>query len=167
MRKLFAFIVIILLSIGCGESRPADVLPKDKMKDVMWDMLKTSEFLDAFVLYKGDSTMDRAATITAWYNKVYQLHNVTKAQFDKSYAWYQDRPKLMKEMLDSLSKLNLPVADSSSKTNNTLTDSLDGAKPTIQLPSSLTDTAKALPRKRIMLDSLRRTREMKPRDRID
>jgi hypothetical protein len=166
MRKLFTFIVIILLSIGCGDKRPGDVLPADKMKEVMWDMLKTSEFLDGYLLYRGDSTLDKAATITAWYNKVYQLHNVSRAQFDKSYAWYQDRPKLMKEMLDSLSKRQYPIADSTSKNSNILSDSLTGAQPTIKLPTTLPQNL-PIEKKRERLDSMRRMLQLKPRDRIE
>lgn len=172
MRKLLAFTVIILFSIGCGNKRPSDVLPEDKMKAVMWDMLKTGEFLDGYVLYKGDSTLDRAATITAWHNKVYQLHNITKAQFDKSYAWYQDRPKMMKKMLDSLSKRQLPTVDTASQTNtaNTISDSLPGAKPAIHtgtMPETLPNNIQPPGKKRNLLDSIRRMRKLKPRERIE
>lgn len=173
MRKLFALIGIFLFSLGCGEKRPADVLPQDKFQDVMWDMIKAGEFLDGYVLFK-DTTLDKSATITAWYNKVYQIHSITKAQFEKSYAYYQDKPKVMKEMLDTLSKRQLTVADTGSKpihpdsiAARALPDSVPAAAsssaPALKTTPSSTTIPGNLPprsRKQNFIDSIRRIRQL-------
>jgi len=81
---------------------PKGVLPKKKMQEVMWDMIRAGEFLNSYV-YK-DTSIDKVAESQKWYSKIYQLHKITKTDFDKSYAYYQAHPVLMKELLDSLSK---------------------------------------------------------------
>lgn len=81
---------------------PKEVLPKKKMQEVMWDMIRAGEFLNSFV-YK-DTSIDKVAESQKWYSKIYQLHKITKTDFDKSYAYYEAHPVLMKELLDSLSK---------------------------------------------------------------
>ena len=74
----------------------------------MWDMIRAGEFLNGFVFYK-DTTVDKVAESQKWYDKIYQLHKITKSGFDKSYTYYQAHPVLMKELLDSLSKKQVPV----------------------------------------------------------
>ena|SRR5688572_17889159 len=183
MRKLIALIGIFLFSIGCGDKRPADVLPEDKFREIMWDMLRTSEFLDGYVLFR-DSTLDKAATITAWYNKVYQVHNTTKAQFEKSYAYYQARPAVMKVMLDTLSKRQLAANDipKDSATIKVPIDSAPGTIPsvppaqqTIPVPSTTpipsTTNPKKFPEirggKRNLLDSIRRMRQLQRKEQLN
>ena len=110
MRKLFLTLSILSLLFSCSDKNklPKGILPKQKMQEVMWDMIRTGEFLNGFVLYK-DTAIDKVAESQKWYNKVYQLHKITKTDFDRSYAYYQDHPVLMKELLDSLSKKQVPV----------------------------------------------------------
>jgi hypothetical protein len=103
MRNLSGFILLLVFIVACSEKRPSDILPQEKMREVMWDMLKASEFLDGYVL-NYDSSVNRVAETKAWYEQVYRLHKITKTQFDKSYAYYREHPLLMKEMLDSLGK---------------------------------------------------------------
>lgn len=69
----------------------------------MWDMVRAGEFLNAFVLFK-DSSVDKAVVSQKWYNKIYQIHDIKKQEFDRSYTYYQKHPVLMKEILDSLTR---------------------------------------------------------------
>jgi len=105
MRKLFLIFLILSFLFSCSDKNkiPKGVLPKKKMQEVMWDMIRAGEFLNSFVLYK-DTSIDKVAESQKWYNKIYQLHKITKRDFDRSYAYYQAHPVLMKELLDSLSK---------------------------------------------------------------
>lgn len=107
MRKLFGFVFIIVFIVACSEGRPSDVLPQEKMREVMWDMMKAGEFMEAYILNR-DTSIDKAAEAMAWNNKVYELHNITRAQFEKSYAYYKDHPAMMKQILDTLGKRDLP-----------------------------------------------------------
>jgi hypothetical protein len=105
MRNLFIIGLLSVLTFACSDKDklPPGVLPKKQMREVMWDMIRTGEFLHGFV-FKQDSSLDKIELGEKWFDKVYQLHKITKTQFEKSYAYYNSRPVLMKEMLDSLSK---------------------------------------------------------------
>ena len=105
MRKLFLILLIFPFAWACSDNKelPKDILSKEKMQEVMWDIIRAEEFLNGFVIYK-DTSIDKIAESKKWYDKVYQLHKITKKDFDKSYAYYQTHPVLMKQILDSLSK---------------------------------------------------------------
>ncbi len=76
----------------------------------MWDMIRTGEFLDGFVLNK-DSTLNKTAQSLKWYDKIYQVHGISKDQFIRSYYYYQAHPVLMKRILDSLGKKGMTNVD--------------------------------------------------------
>ena len=82
---------------------PKGVLPRKKMQEVMWDMIRAGEFLNSYVFNK-DTSLDKIAESQKWHNKIYQLHKITKRDFDRSYAYYESHPVLMRAILDSLSK---------------------------------------------------------------
>lgn len=105
MRKTVVITLLIIACYSCGgDRRPADVLPPAQMRAVMWDLIRAGEFLEAFVIYK-DTSADNTSPGVAWYHQVYKMHGITEAQFRKSYAYYKAHPQLMKDMLDSLTKM--------------------------------------------------------------
>lgn len=113
---------------SCADDIPKDIMPQKKMQAVLWDMMNTGEFLNTYVLYK-DTATNKNAESQKWYNKVYKMHAITKADFDKSYDYYTSHPALIKEILDSLAKKPQPVikpvklsaADSLRKRNDSIT----------------------------------------------
>src|SRR5436190_14772097 len=110
MRKFFIICLVSSLIYACSdkEKLPKGVLPKQKMREVMWDMIRAGEFLNGFVFYK-DSSRNKMAESEKWFAKIYQLHKISKTEFEKSYAYYNSHPVLMKEMLDSLAKRQIYV----------------------------------------------------------
>ncbi|WP_276500457.1 DUF4296 domain-containing protein [Terrimonas pollutisoli] len=110
MRKflLVGLIFPIVFSCSNKDKLPAGILSRQKMREVVWDMSRTAEFLNGFVFNK-DSSIDKIAESEKWYNKVYQLHKTTKKEFERSYSYYQSHPDLMRELLDSLSKKTMPI----------------------------------------------------------
>lgn len=107
--KLFLILLILPFVFACSNKNdlPDGILPRSKMQEVMWDMIRAGEFLNGFV-FSRDSSIDKPAVSQKWYNKIYQVHKISKTVFDKSYAHYQDHPLLMKSLLDSLSKKQVP-----------------------------------------------------------
>jgi len=105
MMRSFLFVTFFLLLQSCAnkEKVPGGILPKQQMREVMWDMIRASEFLQAYVFTK-DSTIDKIAESQKWYNKVFQIHKTDKATFEKSFAYYKANPLLMKDMLDTLAR---------------------------------------------------------------
>ena len=109
MRKLFLILLILSFVFACSNKNdlPDGILPRPKMQEVMWDMVRAGEFLNSFV-FSRDSVIDKPALSQQWYRKIYQVHKISKTVFDKSYRYYQDHPLLMKIILDTLSKKQVP-----------------------------------------------------------
>jgi hypothetical protein len=104
MRKLpFLFFALFFL-ISCTDKNkiPNDILPKEKMQAVLWSMISAGEFLNGYILNKD--SVDKTAESSKIYGQVFQIHHITKEEFDKSYLYYREHPELMKVILDSLSR---------------------------------------------------------------
>ena len=77
-------------------------MPEEKMQAVLWSMISAGEFLNTYIMNKD--SVDKAAESSKIYGQVFQIHQITKEEFDKSYLYYREHPELMKVILDSLSK---------------------------------------------------------------
>ena len=147
MRLLLLNVLLVLIVGSCGEKNqlPKGILPKPKMREVMWDIVRAEEFLNSFVMYR-DTGIDKAAIAKLWYDKVYKIHGISEADFEKSYSYYKDHD-LLKEVLDSLAKKAppaQPVKDTTLKRDTLKT----------------TDTVSMFGRKRL-LDTLKKKRILK------
>lgn len=105
MKQLIIGLLVLLAVVSCSnrESVPSGILPKQRMQEVIWDLTRTGEFLNNFVLNKDTST-DKLSLSKKWYEKVFALHGIGERQFERSYKYYQSHPKLLSEILDSLTK---------------------------------------------------------------
>ncbi|HEX2846214.1 MAG TPA: DUF4296 domain-containing protein [Chitinophagaceae bacterium] len=106
MKKLSFPLLLLLTGImACSDKNklPKDVLPQPKMQAVMWDMIRAGDFLNNYVFYR-DTSVDKIAETQKWNEKIFQIHKITREQFDKSYAYYRQHPQLMKAVMDSISK---------------------------------------------------------------
>lgn len=154
MKKLFLILFIFLFISSCSDKKevPQDILSKQKMEDILWDIIRAEEFLNSFVIYR-DTGIDKAAESRKWYDKIYQLHKITKKDFDRSYAYYKDHPVLLKQILDSLSKKEAPAPP-----GQAITTSKDSLIKRDTLPGK--DTLPLFNKKRL-LDSVSRKRILK------
>jgi hypothetical protein len=109
MRQLVIFLCFILFLVACSRKNkiPKDILPKQQMEDVLWDLLRGSDFLEVYKLPK-DSLNNKAAIAQEWYDEIFRLHKTDRPTFKKSYSWYQQHPAMMKELLDSISNKQIP-----------------------------------------------------------
>lgn len=158
MKPLFLIFTTFILLNACSDKDklPKDILSKQKMREVMWDMIRAGEFLNNFVLNK-DSAIDKVAESQKWYDKIYELHKTNEAEFDKSYAYYKAHPLLMREVLDSLSKRQanarpVPYNDNPSKGPALI------KRDTIRATDSIRRLSDSLLRKRI----IKKNKPLKP-----
>ncbi len=103
MRFLCAVYCLLLIAACSGKKVPKGILEPEKMQEVMWDMIRAGEFLNGYVLYR-DTFTNNVAESQRWYNKVYELHNVTKEEFVRSYAYYKDHPALIRPIFAAMEK---------------------------------------------------------------
>lgn len=95
----YLYLLAFLLAASC--SSPEDVLPKEKMEKVMWDVAQSSEFLNGYVYYKYPE-QNRAALNDAMLQKVFKIHNITKEQFNQTLDYYEKRPDELKAVVDTI-----------------------------------------------------------------
>lgn len=81
----------------CQQKSP--ILPINKMKVVLWDMVSADEFSKQ--LQTKDSLFLLKKHHISFYNQVCSLHQISKDDFFKSYNYYQANPIDMKVLLDS------------------------------------------------------------------
>lgn len=104
MAKLGLLLLTLWMIVSCTnrDKVPKGIMKREKMQEVIWDMISAGEFLGGYVLNKD--SVDRFAESSKTFGQVLQFHHITREEFDKSYLYYRQHPELMKVMLDSLSK---------------------------------------------------------------
>lgn len=105
MMKLFVPVILLsLLLNACGNHRevPADVISRQDMIGVLWDMMRADQFVTSFVI--KDTSLNRIQESIRLYNDVFRIHHTDKAQFARSIKFYKNNPDLFKPILDSLDK---------------------------------------------------------------
>ena len=79
---------------------PGDILPPDKMQEVLWDMIRADEFLVSYVI--KDTSVNRKTESIKLYEKVFDVHSISKSTFEKSFKYYQLHPENLQPIIDSL-----------------------------------------------------------------
>ncbi|MES2429466.1 MAG: DUF4296 domain-containing protein [Bacteroidota bacterium] len=97
MRIGFIFCVIVLM--GCSKK---ELLDKKKMQAVLWDVIQADVYTTQFL--KIDSVVkDNNIENVKLQKQIFTIHNTTKEEFYKSYTYYQEHPKMLQEIFDSIS----------------------------------------------------------------
>ena len=102
MKKWMSVFMLSLIFSCSGNNLPRGVLPKDKMEKVIWDMIEVDQYWREYVLRDSLKIDTRQARFDL-YERVFQIHKISKATFDKSFEYYAAHPKLLKDVFDSLS----------------------------------------------------------------
>ena len=122
MRKCLLLLMIIF-GVGCNSKpeAPAKLLSRDKMEDILWDLMRADLFINNYMVIK-DTALDKKKQGIELYSQILNLHKVTQEQFRESFQYYRSQPEELKILMDSLSHHNdsnqlkkatkLPVADS-------------------------------------------------------
>src|SRR5690349_7262269 len=92
-------IVWCLVSCTDKDKIPAGVLPKEKMEKVLWDMIQAERYRETFV---RDTSKNLKTETFKLYAQVFEIHQVSKDEFIKSYKFYMSRPDIARQMFDSL-----------------------------------------------------------------
>lgn len=97
----FLFTVLCAAVLGC-HSGPArnNILPVNTMKLVLWDIMKADEWY-ALTSIK-DSAHLRYKENIQLYEQVFAIHGTNRAQFYKSYQYYESHPEQFKVLIDSV-----------------------------------------------------------------
>ena len=122
------------------------------MQELMWDMLRADVFLIDYA-GKGDTAFNRSKESIAFYQKVLTLHNTSKDEFKKSLDWYQQHPKEMKVILDTLQSRQGNIVQEQNKPVEANTDTAQNKQEKPKIDSIQNPEIKARPSKRNILKS--------------
>ena len=128
--KLFNLAIVFCFLLACTDKKkiPSDVLDREKMEKVLWDMMVADRFAAQYVV-RDSARLNVTDETFKLYSQVFALNNITREQFVKSYKFYLTRPDLSKVLFDSIlveanrQKEDLyrpkstPEADSANKAN--------------------------------------------------
>jgi hypothetical protein len=97
-------VVILLFAASCTDNTkvPKEFIQKDKMQKILWDMMQADRFVTDFLPKPGDSTYNEKEILKV-YQKVFNLHGITRDDFLKSYTFYLNHPDITKVLYDSIS----------------------------------------------------------------
>lgn len=103
MRRLILIYCSIILVISCSDKNdiPEGILSTQKMQAVFTDILVV-DVLNADRILK-DSALKLPAENASYFLRIFQLHNTTRNEFNRSYNFYLKRPDLLKIITDSVS----------------------------------------------------------------
>ncbi len=110
--KWYVFALCVFLVACASERTEKKHLPIDKMKLVMWDLIKAGEW--EFQIVARDSMMRKKKEDIRLYAQVFSIHGLTREQFFESYKYYETHPVDYKILVDSLEayatrEKNMPV----------------------------------------------------------
>ena len=97
---VFIFFLVILDSCSGRITIPKGVIKPPQMEEVLFDMMKADALATEIV--KKDSSINLPARNIELYKKVFSAHNITRADFDSSYSFYEKHPEMMRILLDSM-----------------------------------------------------------------
>jgi putative lipase involved disintegration of autophagic bodies len=102
MMKAFLISLVALLVVSCSsrDKIPDDILPQPRMQALVWDMLRTDEFVTNYI--RNDSVHNKKDESTRLYEQVFRIHKTNRDQFKKSIIFYNGHPDLLKGVFDSL-----------------------------------------------------------------
>ncbi len=92
--KIVSVLSVAALLVSCQVKMPEDVLPPEKMEDVLYDYHLTQSMALSFASASYKEKL--------MYANVYDKHNITKEMFDASLVWYNRYPKHMKRIYANL-----------------------------------------------------------------
>lgn len=103
MRLVVMFIGILIVCISCSDKNkiPEGIMKPSKMQAVLTDILIADAMNGERVI--KDTSLKLPVENASYFLKVFQLHQTTRNEFNKSYSFYLKRPDLLKIITDSAS----------------------------------------------------------------
>ncbi|MEO6548928.1 MAG: DUF4296 domain-containing protein [Ferruginibacter sp.] len=102
-RGLLVALAVLSMMLSCSHkdgNSSGRILDTEKMTAVMWDIIGADVFTEQFI--KKDSLKSAALENIQMQNKIFAIHNVSRADYYKSYDYYLSHTDVMKTMLDSM-----------------------------------------------------------------
>lgn len=102
MRVLLTGVIVCICFAACTNQYkvPGDIIPKEKMEKVLWDMMLADRYASAYI--SKDSSKNVTEENFKLYQQIFDIHDITRDEFVKSFKYYLQRPDITMVVLDSL-----------------------------------------------------------------
>ncbi|MEO5501049.1 MAG: DUF4296 domain-containing protein [Ginsengibacter sp.] len=97
---IFSGLLFFLCSCSGKQKIPSDILPPEKMKNIIWDILQAQSMNNEITAH--DSSIDKQASLSLLTREALRLNQTDSVNYSKSYNWYVAHPGIMKIFLDTL-----------------------------------------------------------------
>ncbi len=97
---LFVFVLLLLISCGNKNEIPEGILKPEKMKLVLWDVIKAEAYTAEVI--KTDTSKKATEENLKLQQQVFSIHKITRDEFYNSYDYYKNNTAAFKIMLDSM-----------------------------------------------------------------
>ncbi len=105
MKIAFFFLTgFFLISCSGKNDIPREIIQPKKMQTILWDVIRAQELSGAMA--RKDSAINEIAETKILNKKIYEIHNITSVDFERSYQWYTEHPEMMRTMFDSMTSQN-------------------------------------------------------------
>lgn len=91
---------VLLIAMGCSNRAAKEIISKDSMQLIMWDLMKADEWFNRKFI--ADTNAVKNKEDVKLYEAVFKIHGISKDRFFKSYRYYEAHPILLKEIVDSI-----------------------------------------------------------------
>ena len=98
-------LLMLVFTLGsCSRSGkiPPEILSKEKMQTVLWQLMQADEYVNQQVA--RDSTQKKRLDKIKIYQQVFALNQTSEEEFRKSYRFYMGHPDISKVLFDSISE---------------------------------------------------------------
>ena len=103
MRKIC--IVLCLFILSCQDKeQPKNMVPFDKMKVVLYQLMKADEYYTRSV--SADTTMQLERKNIQFYKQIFELNKVDRNDFYETLTYLQKKPIEFKVLMDSAYELS-------------------------------------------------------------
>ncbi len=100
--RLIVYCLILLLLSCVNRNRvPTGILGQQRMQSILYDIILADALNGTAVIKDTSIKIDDANA--ALFQKIFDLHKISKQDFLKSYRFYLRHPDLLKPVIDSLS----------------------------------------------------------------
>lgn len=99
MKRLILFVLIFISACKAKlPDIPKDVMPMDKMEAILTDM----HVADAVAESKGQVGLNEKLLTEEYHQQIFSNHGTTRAEFLKSFKFYESNPLLLDIVYDSV-----------------------------------------------------------------
>lgn len=99
----FSFIILLCTSCGSHDEKPDYVLSEEKMVDILVDV----HVAEAILTRARSAGTDVKYISDDYYQKIFEKHQIDKATYDTSFAYYQDHLKQFDKIYEqTITQLN-------------------------------------------------------------